>query len=275
MTDISIDRTIVTDFEPAVMVCTQDNHILAKCNNKITEFDENGKILRTITSSIVISNFALSACSEIIATGNKDNTIVKVSESGKVAVLCSTSPLTPDGICINKEGEIVVGMNSDQGLRSRKLTFFSIDRMHVKRKIEKNTKGESIFKGSGIMKVIQNGINHDYITIDGDKRMLCLEEKGDPKWEIPGDNIVDIDCDKEGNIVVCDNGKDRISLLDSCGALVRHVLTDGDKLGMMVSMVTDVNGRLWIGMLTNADIRIVRLIYDKNKTHLQNSQPSN
>ena len=270
MTDICIDHTvIVTDFEPAVMVCTQDNHILAKCNNKITEFDEDGKILRNITSSIVISSLALSACSEIIATDNKDNTIVKVSESGEVTILCSTSPWIPDGICFNKEGEIVVGMNSDKGLRSRKLTFFSIDGMHVIREIEKNTNGASIFKGSGIMKVIHNGINHDYITIDGDKRVLCLEEKGDPKWEFPGDNIVDIDCDQEGNILVCDNGEDRISLLNCYGALVRHVLTDGYKLGMMVSMVTDVNWRLWIGMLTNADIRIVRLNDDRNKTYLQ------
>ena len=105
-----------------------------------------------------------------------------------------------------------------------------------------------------LLRVKQNG-NGDYLFTYAEG-ILCLSRDGEYKWkyEVEGEVLGALVCDKYNNIIVGELKNDRISLLNSEGQLVKTMMTRKDGIRYPLSLSIDKYGRLWIGQQDNIKV---------------------
>ena len=207
----------------------------------------------------VVSTFrdmVLTTSQDIIATDYNSQRLVKISSSGDVSTLYSTAPLQPNGICMNKRGHIVVGLQTGGWGYSYKLVVYSPDGAAVLQEIENDENGELLFRRE-IRQVKQNG-NGDYV-VAGENRIVCVSSEGRFRWEYIEGSLTWVHgmvCDKYDNVIIADYNNDKIHLLSSDGELVTTLLTRKDGIYNPLSLSIDRHGQLWIGQLDSLKVVI-------------------
>ena len=251
LTENRLQITEVTSIE-AYADClfrTDKSKIHGYCDNdkKITIYNEYFKPCETIQLDFEVFDMSCSSNQDIIATDWNGCRVIEISRSGKTNILVETSPLKPGGMCINDNGNIVVGLCAGYGILPIKLVVYSAN-FGVLQEIEHDAAREPLFTNK-ILQVKQNG-NGDYIVSD-DYRIICISRGGELRWEYMIDFVFDdvcgVVCDKYDNIIISHRLSFTISVLDSEGSHISTLMTKKDGILYPKALAIDSNGRLWIG----------------------------
>ena len=98
-----------------------------------------------------IGGIAVSKSGDLIATDIDNNRVVKISEDGIIEVLVNATPMSPYGICIETNDQIVVTIKNPS-----KLVFYSSDCTSVVREIYKEDNGKEILPRDACLVTMDN-----------------------------------------------------------------------------------------------------------------------
>ena len=202
---------------------------------------------KTLGLTFHLCDMTLTPSQDIIATDHHNKHIKKILPSGSVSTLCSTAPLIPGGICINRRQQLVVGLRRDWRTPPVKLVIYSSDGSAVLQEIEIDEDGNPLFRME-ITQVKQNGDGH-YVVADR-HRVVCVSSEGRLRWEYDiglFTGIYGIVCDKYDDVIIAEYYNKNILLLSSEGKLVTTLLTEEDGISKPRSLSIDRHGQLWIG----------------------------
>ena len=253
--NIRADRILHTD-QNHVWVYNYEMHK----TNKLTLYNEHFVERKSIDLTGRLHDMALSASHDIVATDYNNERLVKISPTGSVSTLCSTTPLRPCGICINSSQHLVVGMQVGYVMYiepPKKLKIYSPDGSAVLQEIENDEDGKPLFRGV-ITQVKQNG-DGDYVVAD-EERVVCVSSKGRFRWDYSVDIslVCGMVCDKYDNVIIADHFRNQILLLSSEGKLVTTLLTKEDSIWNPQSLSIDRHGQLWIGQ--HESLKVVKYL---------------
>ena len=194
---------------------------------------------------------------EFIVTDYDNLKLRRIKQNGKSSVIASTKPLYPEWICITQTDGILVSV-IDGGERykilpsSRRLVQRMTQKGKVLHTYEFQEDGKTrLF--SLPTRIKENG-NCDICVINrtssetGD--LIVLHDDGRTKFTYSGQkdskfDPTDVECDSKRRIIVSDDGKKCLHLLNSDGSFLRCLLSD--MIDCPWTMVL-CQGKLWTGL---------------------------
>ena len=263
--DVKILKT-VNGINATRMLQHTDNSLMVSSDidGSLSRYDEEVVLKERHNIGLNICDMILLSSNDIMATEWSKQRLVKISSNGMVTAFCSTSPLYPNGLCINDMHQIVVGLNSKvAGMPPVKLRVYSSNSPSVLKEIEEDKSGKRLFR-EVIRQVKQNGNQH-YVVAD-DNRVVCVSCEGRFMWEHTvkkGGNsytIQSLECDRYNNIIIAENNNDKISLLSVDGTLIKSLLTSSEGIHRPFSISIDKKGYLFIGQMEPTQIIIVKYL---------------
>ena len=136
-------------------------------DRSLTLLDNEGKKLKCIDLDFRVHGFVMSDQGGFIVCDMPNQCIRSVTSAGKVTTLCSTSPHSPWGICLNHKRQLVVCLG-------KSLAVYSDDGSEVVEFTHNRLGQAPLF--SDAYRVAQNG-NHDYCVADIDAcSVLAIDE---------------------------------------------------------------------------------------------------
>ena len=149
-------------------------------NSTLKLNDEKLVEKKTLCLIFHLRDMTLTSSQDIIATDHHNKHIKKILPSGSISTLCSTAPLIPGGICINRSQQLVVGLRRDWKTPPVKLVIYSSDGSAVLQEIEIDEDGNPLFRME-ITQVKQNG-DGDYVVADRHS-IVCVSSEGRLRWK--------------------------------------------------------------------------------------------
>lgn len=212
-----------------------------------------------------------------------------MSANDATRTVADTSPLTPEGVCLTSEGDILVTMADPEDENATGLVKMFSMRGKVKRKYEYDSSGERLFKLP--FRVAQNK-NSDICVLDSldtEHGVLhTISSEGHTQFIYKGVKSLqhplyaaDIVCDDICNIILMDAKNHHIHLLDSAGNFLKFLTRDeGDRRhSLSLALSGDIlwagghNGYLSVYKYTNNSWFIFTLYtnWTKNKSLMKSS----
>lgn len=205
-----------------------------------------------------INDFAVLPNGDIIFSENESHSIqlhtIQMSANDATRTVADTSPLTPEGVCLTSEGDILVTMADPEDENATGLVKMFSMRGKVKRKYEYDSSGERLFKLP--FRVAQNK-NSDICVLDSldtEHGVLhTISSEGHTQFIYKGVKSLqhplyaaDIVCDDICNIILMDAKNHHIHLLDSAGNFLKFLTRDeGDRRhSLSLALSGDI---LWAG----------------------------
>ena len=222
-------------------------------NKSLTLLDNQGKELKCINLDFNVQGFVMSDKGGFIVCDMPNQCIISVTSAGEVTTLCSTSPHSPWGICLNHKQQLVVCLGTS-------LAVYSADGRSKVVEFTQNRQGQPLFKNA--YRVAQNG-NHDYCVVDRDAdTVLAIDAQGNLRWTYTGGpgregfRPMNVCCDKHQHVIIADYNN-KVHLVDKDGLFIMHLMTKENVSCPWGLSVAD-DGVLWVGEQGSKKIHLIR-----------------
>lgn len=243
-------------------------------DNTLQLISSTGKVLKTQQTDFEIFDFTITPSGSLYVTAddgkdvkllNKDsNDFVKIIDTGPE----STLRLYTYGVCISKNGEILVGLFRKG---ESKVVRFSTSG-EILQTIQYHSDGKThLFYHP--MFLVENIVNGDICVNDFFSRLTVVDKFGNLRFKYTGPKTDAkekkctfgyIQTDRLGNILICDNDASTVHILDQDGNFLQYLLTSKNGLEKPVGMSIDNSDNLWIchGDQSNKHIMIIKYIHE-------------
>ena len=156
--------------------------LISRCGENASRcYNFHGNVLRRINFDQFTINIHIVGGGHIIATDSNIKAVEQISlDVSKVMQLIYTSPLTPIGLCVNHQGNIVVVCRKKPFYNA--LQEFSCDGKRKFREIKCDAACDYLFPSPYL--VVQNS-NHDYI-VSNERELVTMSNEGRLLWRYSG-----------------------------------------------------------------------------------------
>ncbi|KAK3102634.1 hypothetical protein FSP39_012779 [Pinctada imbricata] len=221
--------------------------------------DINGQQINSLSLDFSVQGFVINNIGNFIVCDRNNKSIKQVTADGHVSTLCSTSPRSPWGICLNHKQQPVVCMEES-------LVVYSPDCQTKLQVFTHDQDGKPLFVWS--YRVAMNGdtdycvaddSGHKVVTIDVEGRLRWMysggpgqEVEGRLRWMYsggPGQEVFrpsNICCDSHMHVIVADSPNHKVHLLDKEGQFIMYI-TDNVSIQHPRGLAVSDDDTLWIG----------------------------
>ncbi|XP_062598905.1 uncharacterized protein LOC134260351 [Saccostrea cucullata] len=257
-------KTFVVENNLRQIAClgTEEAWITYKEKPIIQRMNTRGSILETVISSCVDWNGhpsdILIKNGELLYTDRMKRSVNIVRDGKSTTFITVQKGWEPLGLSGTKAGDLLVSVGTSN-MGSYKIVRY--EGQQIKQEVDKDDRGNSLFKEGDRMFYVAENINGDICACDVNARAIVVICKtGKLRFRYKGMQTMEgnfIPCtiitDAVGNILVGDNGNKCIHIIDKDGQFLRS-LKDYDRLSV------DDLGRLWVGESGGNEVKVFKYI---------------
>ena len=270
MNQVRVIATIPTDYKPLLgIACVGEAETWIYGDNKtITRIDIHGTVRDTVTTPCLQCPGGISVTKwRELMYSDHNRGVVNIVRRGKSETLI-TAPRgwTPGKLCCTSSGDILVHMYKGTGPQTKN-KIIRYQEHNIKQEINKDGKGNPIFKGGQYSLFMSENNNGDICVSDGNADTMVVVDKngrvrflydGTParrEWSFDPRYIV---TDVLSQIIVLDYNNNCLHILDQNGQFLRCVEDCG--LDKPYGLSVDSEGRLWVGLIDTWEIKVLKYL---------------
>nr|XP_034320212.1 uncharacterized protein LOC105324438 [Crassostrea gigas] len=248
-----------------IITCKETGKLWVCGNNKtIYQIDWDGSILKTINLSGNAKGLSLNVQQELVFIQSWTDTKVFKYENNSVVTLLELVSWRPRGLCHAVNGDLLIGMRSVVGARSRVVRYSGSTECQV---IENGNWGNPLFSvhSRAVLHLTENGNGDICIADYAGNAVVVVNSSGILRFRYGG-NIntnakndtfkpLDIVNDEKCHILINNQSNNNVHIIDCDGNFIRYIeypCTGG------ISVDTDHN--LVVGELVTGKIRIIKYL---------------
>jgi hypothetical protein len=220
-------------------------------------------ITTTKQISCQISNMTLTSNNDILLSVFNSSDIKLLTKSGEIKPFFSVSPLSPKGIHVTRDNNIIVGVRESgsdpytcRNISTRALLIFGMDgkQQHT---YQYDSNKHRLFT---VPFRITTNNNKDIVVVDKTSdvtgRVVVVGREGGLRWTYTGHSKInvttqfdpiDVVTTAAGHIIVCDCGTHALHVLSEQGDILTCKVMKDLGTEYPFSLAFDMRGQLWVG----------------------------
>ena len=269
-TDLSGSINIITVDDKSTWINDSNKQVIRQINI------DNDNITTTKQISCKICDMILTSNNDILLSLYNSSDLTLLTKSGEIKPFLSVSPLTPKGIHVTSDNDIIVGVRefgdpfplTDKSTRA--LLIFGMDgkQQHT---YQSDSNKHRLFT---LPRRITTNNNKDIVVVDRTSddtgRVVVVGGEGGLRWTYTGHskinvttqfNPIDVVTTTAGHIIVSDIRTHALHVLSGQGDILTCKVMEDTGIKYPLSLDIDMRGQLWVGCVgSDAKIHKVKLL---------------